>query len=114
MFGGVTAYTPAQFTAFGHSYDVAAKASKGNLDSLAAFSHDIEGWHNEAHMAIGMATGVDMMDARTNITHVEFWRLHYFINAKFFQQLQRYDPSGSNAKRVANIELLHHSDVGRI
>jgi len=114
MFGGIKAYTPANFTAFGHPYDVAAKALKGDLNSLAAFSLEIEGWHNEAHMAIGMATGVNMMDPLTNINHVEFWRLHYFINAKFFQQLARYDPTGSNAQRIAKIEQLHHSDVGRI
>lgn len=114
MFGGVKAYTPANFKTFGHPYDVIAKATNGNLNSLADFSLEIEGWHNEAHMAIGMATGVDMMDPLTNINHVEFWRLHYFINAKFFQQLKRYDPAGSNKTRVANIEQLHHSDVGRV
>lgn len=65
-------------------------------------------------MAIGMATGVDMMEPLTNINHVEFWRLHYFINAKFFQQLRRYDQVGSNARRIGKIEQLHHTDVGRI
>jgi hypothetical protein len=114
MFGGIKPYTPAQFAAFGQPYDVTSKATNGDLDSLADFSLDLEGWHGDAHMAIGMATGVDMMNPLTNINHVEFWRLHYFINAKFFQQLRRYDPAGSNAKRVAKIEALHHSKVGRV
>lgn len=46
----------------------------GDIDSFAAFSLDIERWHGDAHMAIGMGTGTPMMDPAQNIFYLPFWR----------------------------------------
>jgi hypothetical protein len=42
---------------------------------------------DEAHMVVGMASGVDLMNARTNVFLPQFWNLHFFINARFEKQL---------------------------
>jgi hypothetical protein len=61
-----------------------------DLQGLADYSRAIERWHNvEGHMVVGNVTGrgEDMMDPRVNIFFPEFWRLHYFINDRFEDQL---------------------------
>jgi hypothetical protein len=112
--GSITPYTPANFAAFGWPYNVTAQASAGDVDSLANFSFEIEMWHNDAHMAIGMATDTPMMDPEENIWYLPFWRLHYFIDARFIQQLRRFDTRGTVRRRVRRLVARQHSDVARI
>src|SRR5262249_15623275 len=104
----IVPYTEADFkNTFQYPYDVTAKATEGDFDSLARFSADIQDWHNDAHMNIGMVDGFDMMDPKTNIFHPEFWRLHFFINDKFRSELAVYDPKGTDEARVARLEETH-------
>ncbi len=114
--GGVRPFRPKDFTDFGWSYNVAARASNGDIDSLADFSLAIESWHNDAHMAVGTAFVIedDMMNPRVNIYYREFWRLHYFINARFIRELRRYDPTGSVVKKIERLENNQHTNLHRI
>ena len=95
---GVRPFSRADFAQFGHPYDVQSPVHQGDLDSLAACSLAIEGWHNEAHMAVGMAIGksAQMMDPARNIDLREFWRLHYFIEARLLVALR---PTTAEAPR---------------
>lgn len=113
---GVKSFRPSDFTKFGWSYNVTSRASKDNLQSLANFSLAIETWHNEAHMAIGMAFDIEdeMMDPTVNIYYREFWRLHYFINDRFLREIRRYDSVGSVAAKIERIERDHHDSVHEI
>jgi hypothetical protein len=114
--GGVRAFALADFRRFGWPYNVNAPVSGGDVDSLAACSLAIESWHNDAHMAVGMAIGAEaqMMDPARNISLREFWRLHYFINARFEAALRRYDGQGSIARKLEKLERDHHAMLGRI
>jgi hypothetical protein len=114
--GGVTPFTGGDFTRFGHSYNVTTVAQRGDINTLANFSRAMESWHNEAHMAVGMADHNmgTMMDPARNIYLRDFWRLHYFINDRFLEQLTNYDPTGSVQSRINRIERNQHADVGRI
>jgi len=112
--GGVRPYTTRDFGNFGWPYRVTTEATAGDIDSFAAFSLDIERWHGDAHMAIGMATGTPMMDAAQNIFHLPFWRLHYFINERFIEQLENYDGSGTVTRQVRRLQRRRHEDTGRI
>jgi hypothetical protein len=112
--GGVHAFTPADWNNFGWPYNVTAVVNHGDFNSLAAFSTAIENWHNEAHMAVGMANGEDLMNPATNIFLRDFWRLHYFINARFLTALAKFDTNGTAAKRVARIEKNYDTRLGAI
>jgi len=112
--GSIAPYTPANFAAFGWPYNVTAETSAGDVDSLADFSFEIEMWHNDAHMAIGMATETPMMDPEENIWYLPFWRLHYFIDARFIQQLRRFDTRGTVRRKIRRLVARQHSDVARI
>src|SRR5262245_9288481 len=66
--GGVHAFTRANWkNQFNWPYTVANNVVAGDFNSLAAFSSEMESWHNEAHMAVEMVTGEEMMDPLTNI-----------------------------------------------
>jgi hypothetical protein len=112
----VRPFRQSDFTRFGHPYDVRSSIREGDLNSLAAFSLAIEGWHNEAHMAVGMAIGKSsqMMDPARNIYLREFWRLHYFIEARFLVALSRLDRAGSTSAKIARLEEGDHSRIGEI
>jgi hypothetical protein len=96
---GTTPYTVADFSAGG---DFAASdwpswmggiADALDLQGLANYSLAIERWHNvEGHMVVGQVSGrgMDMMNPLVNIFFPEFWRLHYFINERFEEQLASY------------------------
>jgi hypothetical protein len=43
------------------------------------------------------------MNPRTNVRRPEFWRLHYFINDRFEEQLAHYSADAVSAT-VANLE----------
>jgi hypothetical protein len=100
--------------AFAHSVTVRARAS--DINSLANFSVGIESWHNDAHMAVGEAFGIedDMMNPRVNIYYREFWRLHYFINDRFLAELRRYDSSGTVTQKMNRLEQNQHNNLYRI
>ena len=90
-----------------------------SLDDLALYSQQIEGWHGEAHMVIGDATGAPMMDPRINIFYTPFWNLHFFINARFEAELRSYAAAAHPAidtpsDIVRHIEEQHHGQVRRI
>lgn len=61
-----------------------------SIQDLESYSAQIEAWHGDAHMEIGMAENIPMMDPLVNINFTQFWNLHYFINAKFKDELQSY------------------------
>ncbi len=67
-------------------------------------------------MAVGDAFGItnDMMNPRVNIYYREFWRLHYFINDKFLEELRRYDPAGSVTQKIGRLEQNQHANLYRI
>ena len=116
QFGGVTAFTTTQLSNFGAPYNVNVTVTQGDLAGLRAFSTEIQNWHNGAHRSIQMATGLNMMNAGTNIYLREFWKLHYFINAQFERKLRNYRhiPTQSISTVIAHIESSHHSAVPRI
>ena len=113
---GVRPFTRADFRRFGWPYDVTSRAKDGDFESLASFSSAIERWHNQAHMAVGMSIGrdVEMMDPAQNIYLREFWRLHYFINARFLSELRRYDSSGNARAKITRLGTDHHAALGQI
>ena len=49
--------------------------TKGDVAEMEQFSGDLEAWHDGAHITIGMATGRNLMNPRTNVRLREFWRL---------------------------------------
>ncbi len=95
--------------------------SSRSLTDLESYSQAIESWHNEAHMTIGQVTGLDMMNPTVNVFFTEFWNLHYFINARFEEQLRSYADAAhpdlglqDAAAIIAHIETNHHTVVRRI
>jgi hypothetical protein len=92
-----------------------------DLQGLANYSLAIERWHNvEGHMVVGQVTGrgMDMMNPLVNIFFPEFWRLHYFINDRFDDQLASYaqaahpDLALATPRDVVNhLEETHHNDL---
>jgi hypothetical protein len=102
--GSIKPFTPAEWKKFKWPYRVPTKVKAGDFDSLAAFSLAIESWHNEAHMAVMNATGEDLMDPATNVFLRNFWRLHYFIDARFLAGLAAYDKLGSVAQKIQRME----------
>jgi hypothetical protein len=93
---GTTPYTVADFSPGGDFADSDWLAWMGSapdatdVRGLANYSLALERWHNvEGHMVVGMVTGrgEDMMNPLVNIFFPEFWRLHYFINERFEEQL---------------------------
>jgi hypothetical protein len=92
---GIQPFSDAQLANFGAPYNVTAVVTNGDVTSFEFFSGDVEAWHNDAHMQVGMATGHNLMNPRTNVRRPEFWRLHYFINARFDEQLVNYAGAGS-------------------
>ncbi len=105
-FGGVTPFTTQQLAGFNATYDVTAAVHKGDVPSLENFSSDLEMWHNNAHMAIGMAIHKNLMNPKTNVKLVQFWQLHYFINDRFEQKLGdfRSSPNDTIPSIVAQLE----------
>ena len=113
---GVKPFTTSDFKKFGWPYSVTARARAGDFQSLADFSIATENWHNDAHMAVGRAFGIEneMMDPAANIYYREFWRLHDFINSKLRVELRRYDSAGSEAQKIDRLETAHHSTLFKI
>lgn len=112
--GGVQPFTLANWNQFGWSYNLAANVIPGDFDSFSAFSFNLEGWHNEAHMAVQMATGENMMDPLTNIFLRNFWRLHYFIDNRFVEALAAFDGTGSVKQQVSRLRRKYHSRLGEV
>ncbi len=121
---GTTPYTVADFSPGGDFADsdwpawMGGAADSSDLQGLANYSLAIERWHNvEGHMVVGMVTGrgEDMMNPLVNIFFPEFWRLHYFINERFEEQLSSYAQSvhadlglTSGGEIVDHVEESHH------
>lgn len=123
---GVTGYDVADFDngAFadaGWTDSVGRMPASQSLNDLILYSRALEGWHNEAHMVVGEATGrgMDMMNPRVNVFFPEFWNLHTFINRRFEPELATYasanHPSLSGAAAiVAHVESEHPATVASI
>ena len=60
FFGGIPPYTPADFRRFGRPFNVTYRVPRGNVSAMSTYSVDVEDWHNRAHMAIEMATHLNM------------------------------------------------------
>jgi hypothetical protein len=101
---GITPYSEAQLANYGAPYAVHEHAAAGDDASLETFSGDLEAWHNDAHMQIGMAVGHNLMNPRTNVRRPEFWRLHYFINDQFQTELANYAPGATAPATVQHLE----------
>ena len=112
--GSIQPFSLAEWNQFGWPYNVTAQVMADDFDSFAAFSTAIENWHNEAHMAVMNATGEDMMSPATNIFLRNFWRLHYFIDARFLDALAAYDKKGSVPQKVARMEKKFDARLGEI
>lgn len=113
--GGIQPFTIANWsTTFNWPYNVPNNVTSGDFNSLAAFSSAMEAWHNEAHMAVEMVTGENLMDPLTNIYLKNFWRLHYFIDARFVEALAAFDGSGSVLKQVGRLVKKFESRLGEI
>jgi hypothetical protein len=106
QFGDVVAFTSAQLTSYNAQYDVTEVVRQGDVASMEEFSGEIEAWHNNAHMAIGMFFHKNLMNPKTNVRLVQFWQLHYFINDRFEEKLGdfRSAPSSSMPSLVAQLE----------
>jgi hypothetical protein len=127
---GTTAYSIADFRpggAFGEADWPAwmgGVADATDLQGLADYSLAIERWHNvEGHMVVGEVTGrgEDMMNPLVNIFFPEFWRLHYFIDERFDEQLTSYAASThpeldltTPHAIVDHIERSHHGELAFI
>ena len=107
-------YTTQQLAAFNAPFNVNDVVNKGDINSLEIFSQDFEDWHNNAHMSIGMAVHVNLMNPKTNVKHVEFWRLHYFINQKFEQELGLYRSSPTVTIPSVVAQLVASPDAPRV
>jgi hypothetical protein len=122
---GVTGYAASDFDPGGDFAQAGWTASMGSvgdsqsLDELIDYSRAIEGWHNEAHMVVGMVSGVDLMNPLTNVFLPQFWNLHLFINARFDEQLASYaqavhpELQGPDAI-VEHVEAEHPAVITRI
>lgn len=111
--GGVQPFTSADWkTQFDWPYNVPMNVVAGDFDSFAGFSSNIENWHNEAHMAVQMVTGEDLMNATTNVYLRNFWRLHYFIDSRFLEALTAFDANGTVTTRITRLEKKYHTRLG--
>lgn len=88
--GGTGAYTRKQLSNMGQPYDADVAVPSGGLTELQNFTMSMEGWHDDAHMAISMNDGVNLMNPLTNIFIPQFWKLHFFINKRFEEKLRAY------------------------
>lgn len=102
--GGISPFNLDDFRAFNVPYDAEPAIVAEDIGSLKNFSQDVERWHNNAHMVIGMALGENLMDPRTNIFYADFWRLHYFINDQFRDALAKYKPGTAPPDVAKQIE----------
>ena len=112
--GGVQPFSSVDWNRFSWPYNLSTSVNAGDFDSLAAFSSAIEGWHNEAHMAVETVTGQNMMDPATNILLRDFWRLHYFVDARFLEALTAFDAKGSVTQRILRLEKKYDSRLGEV
>ena len=116
----IVAFTLDEFEAMGVRRFDPDLSNVDELGELVTFSRSIESWHNTAHGAIEQATGTPMMDARQNIFFRPFWQLHYFIDDRFMEVLERYGNRAhpgqfvTNTAIAAHIEARHHGWVPRI
>ena len=116
----IAPFTNAEFDGMGINPFGGGPENIASLNDLAAFSGNIQNWHNGAHQNIQAATGVPMMDPEENIFYRVFWQLHFFIDDRFKVGLQQYEAAvhpGAflNVSAIAaHIEIRHHSWVPRI
>lgn len=104
--GGIVPFSKAELAGFHADYQVNVPVSKQNIPELEDFSNELEAWHNDAHMNIGMAIHKNLMNPKTNVKIPAFWRLHYFINDRFEETLKSFRASASDsvAQVIAGLE----------
>lgn len=105
LLGGIQPFTLAELQNFSSVYNVNDAVAKNSVSDMENFSFDLEGWHNDAHMNIGMAIHRSLMHPRTHVLIPQFWRLHYFINDRFEEKLHNFQGgAGAVAGTVAALE----------
>jgi hypothetical protein len=104
--GGIAPFSTAELSGFNSGYNVNVTVSKQNVTELEDFSNELEQWHNDAHMNIGMAIHKNLMNPKTNVKIPQFWRLHYFINDRFEEKLHsfRASPADTVPAVIAGLE----------
>ncbi|WP_089724627.1 hypothetical protein [Candidatus Thiosymbion oneisti] len=113
--GGVTPFSENDWKNMNWPYKLTNSVAENDFDSFSVFSRRLESWHNEAHMAVTLATGQDLMNPLTNIMLRDFWRLHYFIDGKFLEALDIFNPSNvSPEMKIEELEHKFHSRVREI
>src|SRR6266446_4958576 len=65
--GGITPFALAELANFNSAYNVNVAVGKQDTTALEDFSSELEAWHNDAHMNIGMAIHKNLMNAHTNV-----------------------------------------------
>jgi hypothetical protein len=102
--GGITPFSLADLAKDNSDYNVKVAVGKQDTAAFEDFSSELEAWHNDAHMNIGMAIHKNLMNPRTNVKIPQFWRLHYFINDRFEEKLQTFSPGLNIPAVVAGLE----------
>src|SRR5438477_4205810 len=88
--GGITPFSLGDLTNFNSTYTVNVAVANQDIAAFQDFSDELELWHGDAHMNIGMAIHKNLMNPRTNVKIPAFWRLHYFINDRFEEKLKTF------------------------
>jgi hypothetical protein len=111
--GGIAPFSKPELATFHSPYTVNVAVGKQDTAALEDFSSELESWHNDAHMNIGMAIHKDLMNPRTNVKIPEFWRLHYFINDRFEEKLTTFRSAASQTipATVAAVEASSAATV---
>ncbi len=99
---GIKPFSTQQLKKYKASYSVKVTVAQADLASIEEFSFELEGWHNDAHMNIGMAIHKNLMAPRTNVKIPQFWQLHYFINSRFEEKLKNFGAAASTASTVVS------------
>lgn len=113
--GGITPFSENEWLAMNWPYELGNNVEENDFYSLARFSRQLESWHNEAHWAVSIATGQDLMNPLTNIMLRNFWRLHYFIDIKFLEALAEFNTNNIPVEvKMENLEQDYHSRLSEI
>ena len=65
--GGITPFSLGDLTNFNSTYTVNVAVANQDIAAFQDFSDELELWHGDAHMNIGMAIHKNLMNPRTNV-----------------------------------------------
>ncbi len=115
-FGGVQAISEASLGAIGVPYAAArVLVPQGDIEALVRFSREIEQWYSGA-LAMMAYPGHEMGDAGKSVRLLDFWRLRYFVNARFEQKLRTFRDGREQtvAQVIASIEAQYPTRLPEI